>query len=300
MGCVLLDEKIGGGGRRLGERFVGGCGALGERVVGGGRALGEQVGRGGGGLADGVVNGGDALAEQVGGGGRRLADGLVDGRGALGENVGGGAVVLPIVSLAAVALLVMVLLSAPALRLSDTVASAALRLSASVAAMLAAALLPSASVVFAASWASARSALLELVLIDSDSCSMRALSRSAAARLRSSSCWMTASARPIKSCFELADAAVERVGDVQRALAEGRVDFRRSRSPMVSVSLAARASISVVTSPMRLSTALTTSLPPSVSVLAMSMTRPTARRSASANGRRALPGSVPDAGRARW
>ncbi len=94
----------------------------------------------------------------------------------------------------------IVLLSAPALRLSETVASAALRLRVSVAAVLAAALLPSASVVLAASCVSARSALVELVLIDSDSCSMRELSRSAAARLRSSICWTTASARPTRSC----------------------------------------------------------------------------------------------------
>src|SRR5260370_12788410 len=54
---------------------------------------------------------------------------------------------LPIDSFADVALLMIVLLSAPALRLSDTVASAALRFKASVAAVLASALLPSASVV---------------------------------------------------------------------------------------------------------------------------------------------------------
>src|SRR5260370_41250395 len=79
------------------------------------------------------------------------------------------AAALPIDSFAEVALLMIVLLSAPALRLSDTVASAALRFKASVAAVLAAALLPSASVVFAATWLSARSAAAQLVLMDSES-----------------------------------------------------------------------------------------------------------------------------------
>ena len=92
----------------------------------------------------------------------------------------------------------MVLLSAPALRLSDTVTSAALRLRASVAAVLAAALLPSASVVLAASAVSARSAL----------------------------CRVDLDRIPEKILDTVGPASERLTCDFERAFAEGRIDIR--------------------------------------------------------------------------
>ena len=71
-----------------------------------------------------------------------------------------------------------------------------------------------------------RSASPALVLIAFASSSIRALSASAAARLRTSIWEVTNSARPIEQFLEPSDASVEIAGDLHRAIAERVVDIR--------------------------------------------------------------------------
>ena len=102
---------------------------------------------------------------------------------------------------------------------------------------------------------SERSASPALVLIDVASCSMRALSASAAARLRTSIWVVTASARPTSSSSNRPMRMSSRIADLHRALAERIVDLVEILAPTVSASLAPRALMAPVTSLMRLSSA---------------------------------------------
>src|ERR1700719_3336826 len=171
-------------------------------------------------------------------------------------------VLLPSVSLAAAALLPIVSLSVTAMRFK---LSPAVR--------LAAVLLPSASVVLVESWTRARSALPVLTLIASDNSLTRVLSRSPAVRLRTSSCWVTASARPMSRCssWPMRPSSVLATSTAREPSV---LSILAMRVPTASDRLAARVSISVVTSVMRRSSAVTTSLRPSARVLAISLTLP--------------------------
>ena len=101
---------------------------------------------------------------------------------------------------------------------------------------------------------------------------MRALSASAAALVRTSICSVTCSARPTSSCSKR-PMRVSRVLATSMAREPSALSISSILAPIVSASLAPRVLMTPVTSLMRLSSAVTTSLPPSASVLAMSMTR---------------------------
>ena len=220
-GGGTLGQKITGARRAIADVFLEGGGALGKKIVSARRTAADFLLEVGGALGKeeltvrrprfcrSIVGGRRAVDENVTSFRRGFADCFVGGCGALNKKVLAPAALLPTVSLieaalsarrlvapavvllidslAAATLLPIVSVSAPALRWSVTVASVALRFKASTAAVLAVVLLPSISVVLVVSWVSDRSALPVFVLIASESSLRRPLSRSAAARLRTSS-----------------------------------------------------------------------------------------------------------------
>ncbi len=96
---------------------------------------------------------------------------------------------------------------------------------------------------------------------------MRFAKASAAARPRVSSCWVTFSVRPISSSSNLPIRASSVVRDLLRAIAENAVDLLALGSDRRRRGWRRARLIVLVTSLMRVSSAATTSLPPSAEVL---------------------------------